>query len=393
MTWSDTIEGNRNFWRADTVFFAVNPRLPDDTDGILSFVVEREETSNLIYFQTSGSEGIPKWVGLSRAAFLASARAVNEHLESTSQDRWLITLPLHHVGGFSILARCHESGAKFFHMKERWSVDRFIAHCLQATVTLTSLVPTQVFDLVQANLHAPPGLRGVVVGGGALAKGIGLRAVELGWPVLQSYGMTEACSQIATEPLDHLYTGFDPDSLEVLGSWDLQTDEQGTLSVRGPALATGYLVKRDGAWSWERISAKRGLISRDRVQLWEHGTRKFLKFLGRESSFVKVLGELVNVAVLQQRLEELMAGEEAALGTAVIFPLADERKETRLLLAGTLSSDQLEMLRARFNENSPGHERIDESREIPKLPRTALGKLDMAALRTLLGEAAQRPGE
>lgn len=389
--WSDTIEGNRNFWKADTVFFAVNPRLPDDTDGILSFVVEREETSNLIYFQTSGSEGIPKWVGLSRAAFLASARSVNEHLESTSQDRWLITLPLHHVGGFSILARCHESGAKFFHMKERWSVDRFIAHCLQATVTLTSLVPTQVFDIVQANLHAPPGLRAVVVGGGALAKHIGLRAVELGWPVLQSYGMTEACSQIATEPLDHLYTGFDPDSLEVLGGWDLQTDDQGTLTVRGPALASGYLVKRDGAWFWEPISADRGLVTRDRVRHWEHGTRKFLKFLGRESSFVKVLGELVNVAALQERLEELIVGAGEALGSVVIFPMADERKETRLLLAGTLPFQQLESLRARFNEKSPGHERLHESREISKMPRTALGKLDMGALSALLCRASQRP--
>jgi O-succinylbenzoic acid--CoA ligase len=390
--WSDTLEGNRNFWKADTVFFAVNPRLPDDTDGILGFVVEREETSNLIYFQTSGSEGVPKWVGLSRGAFLASARSVNEHLESTGQDRWLITLPLHHVGGFSILARCHESGAKFFHMKERWSVDRFIAHCLQATVTLTSLVPTQVYDLVQANLHAPPGLRGVVVGGGALAKSIGLRAVELGWPVLQSYGMTEACSQIATEPLDHLYSGFDPDSLEVLGGWDLQTDEQGTLTVRGPALASGHLEKRGGEWSWEPISAERGLVTRDRVERWNHGTRKFLKFLGRESSFVKVLGELVNVAALQERLEELVVAAGEAPGTAVVFPLADERKETRLILVGALAVDHLEILRARFNDKSPGHERLDDSREVPKMPRTALGKLDIGALRTLL-EAAPRAGE
>src|SRR5687767_7857229 len=117
--WSDTFEDNLSFWEGNTAFFAVNPHLPDETDGILSFVTEREETSNLLYFQTSGTEGTSKWVGLSRAAFLASARAVNEHLESTAADRWLITLPLHHVGGFSILARCRESGAKFFHMKGR----------------------------------------------------------------------------------------------------------------------------------------------------------------------------------------------------------------------------------------------------------------------------------
>ena len=47
---------------------------------------------------------------------------------------------------------------------------------------------------------------------------------------------------------------------------------------------------------------------------------------------------------------------------------------------------ELESLRARFNEKSPGHERLDESREISKMPRTALGKLDMGALQKLLSE-------
>jgi o-succinylbenzoate---CoA ligase len=382
--WSDTIEGNRRFWEAETVFFGVNPHLPDETDGILSFVVECEETADLLYFQTSGSEGLPKWVGLSRKAFLASARAVNEHLESGAEDRWLITLPLHHVGGFSILARCYESGAKFFHMKGRWDIDRFLSWCLRETITLTSLVPTQVFDLVLANVQAPPGMRAVVVGGGTLAKDIGLRAGALGWPVLQSYGMTEACSQIATEPLDHLYAGFDPDSLEVLPGWDLSTDSTGTLTVKGRALASGYAVKRDEEWSWEPIDAQQGLVTRDRVQLWSHGTRRFLRFLGRESSFVKVLGELVNLSTLQARLDELMAGSEQEFGAAVILSMPDDRKGNRLLLVGTLPPPRLEELRARFNEKSVAYERLDESRHIERLPRTSLGKLDREAFERLL---------
>lgn len=382
--WSDTIEGNRNFWEAETAFFSVNPHLPDETDGILSFAVKREETTDLLYFQTSGSEGVPKWVGLSRKAFLASARAVNEHLEATEEDRWLITLPLHHVGGFSILARCYESRAKFFHMKGRWDIDRFMSRCLRETITLTSLVPAQVFDLVLGNVHAPPGMRAVVVGGGSLAKDIGIRAVSLGWPILQSYGMTEACSQIATEPLDHLYAGFDPDSLEVLPGWELSTDEGGTLTVKGRALASGYAIKRDEEWSWEPIDAQQGLVTRDRVQLWSHGTRRFLRFVGRDSSFVKILGELVNVSSLQARLEELMAGSEQEFAAAVIFSMPDERKENRLLLVGSLPTPRLEELRARFNEKSVAYERLDESRHVERLPRTSLGKLDREACERLL---------
>ena len=92
------------------------------------------------------------------------------------------------------------------------------------------------------------------MGGGGLAKDIGLAASELGWPVLQSYGMTEAASQIATEPLSHLLSGFDPDTLEVLPLWQLRTNEHDQLILRGEALAKRYLCQNDdGSWREERI--------------------------------------------------------------------------------------------------------------------------------------------
>jgi O-succinylbenzoic acid--CoA ligase len=289
------------------------------------------------------------------------------------------------VGGFSILARCYQSEALFFYMKGKWDVDRFLGLCLRETVTLTSLVPAQVFDLVQCRAPAPPGLRAVVVGGGSLSKDIGQRAVALGWPVLQSYGMTEACSQIATEPLDHLYSGFDPDSLEVLPLWDLSTEANGTLTVKGRALASGYAVRRGDEWSWETIDPRQGLVTRDRVQLWNHGTRKYLRFVGRESSFVKVLGELVNIAELQSRLDRLAADCDLPAGCVVVAAMPDARRETSLVLVGEVPVSDLERLRQRFNDAGAGFERLGESRQVSKIPRTALGKLDINALQPLLG--------
>ena len=69
-------------------------------------------------------------------------------------------------------------------------------------VTHTSLVPTQVHDLVKADLRAPETLKAIVVGGGHLDAATGRLARTLGWPVLASYGMTEAASQIATQTLE-----------------------------------------------------------------------------------------------------------------------------------------------------------------------------------------------
>ncbi|MCE9519375.1 MAG: AMP-binding protein [Verrucomicrobia bacterium] len=181
---------NARFWDANDVHIAANPQRPGDAIGLEEFATSRDDLRSLLYFQTSGSEGLPKWVGLPRSAFMASARSVNAHLEATSRDRWLIALPLHHVGGFSILARCHDNGAGFFHWQNKWDAADFAAVCAVEKISLTSLVPTQVFDLVQANLEAPPSLRAIIVGGGSLEKNLGARARTLGWPVLQSYGMT-----------------------------------------------------------------------------------------------------------------------------------------------------------------------------------------------------------
>lgn len=381
------LHDSQAFWQSSDVHIAVNPSRSQDAEGLADFASSNEATQGLLFFQTSGSEGSPKWVGLSREGFLTSAHAVNAHLKATAQDRWLIALPLHHVGGFSILARCHENGASFISSDEKWNAARFVEICTTQKITLASLVPTQVFDLVQARLTAPADLRAVVVGGGALAKEIGLRAQALGWPVLQSYGMTETASQIATEPLDHLDQGFDPERLEVLPIWDLQTDADDTLAVKGHALAKGYAFKQGAVWQWQPLEESRGLRTRDKAQLSWHGTRRFLRFLGREASFVKVLGELVNIAALQERLESLALAAGIPANRIVIWPMADDRKETKLLLVGESEPASLETLRVAFNASSLGTERLEEVRTVPELPRTPLGKLDRAGMTRLMEES------
>lgn len=381
-----THQENDAFWQSGRLHLALAPG-EAAPDGLAEMALARTDMAGLCYFKTSGSEGVPKWVGLSREGMLTSARAVNAHLESTSQDRWLIALPTHHVGGCSILARCHASRAAWTFLEGKWDAARFADQCAVEGITLVSLVPTQVYDLVAARLPAPDTLRAIVVGGGGMNRDVALRALELGWPVLQSFGMTETASQIATEPLEHLRAGFDPDSLEVLSCWQLGTDETDRLTVRGDALAKGYMVLRDGAWQWEPIDADVGLATRDRVQIWHHGTRQFLRFLGREASFVKVLGELVSLPELQARLERLCLEEGMAPASCVIWPVADERQETRLVLVGEAGEAVLEKLRVRFNAEAPGFQRLGGVRRLELIPRTALGKVNRGRLETLLGQA------
>lgn len=319
--------------------------------------------------QTSGTEGVPKWCAISKQAFLANAEAVNTHLAASAEDRWLLALPLHHVGGFAIHARAWLSAAAVVPFEGRWDAERFAMVCRDERITLTSLVPTQVFDLVQQQLRAPASLRAIVVGGGALAKELGDRARALGWPVLQSFGMTETSSQIATEPLAHLATAFDPEKLEVLPHWDLQADADGTLTVQGPALASGYVIGNQ----WHQIG--NSLLTRDRVQLWSEDGRRFLRFLGRDSQMLKILGELVALPPLQSRLDSLALGR---VDRCVLVPVEDARRGTTLVLVS--ADGRAAGLVDEFNACVRPLERVERFVQVDGLPLTDLGKVRLAEL-------------
>lgn len=161
-----------------------------------------------VLFKTSGSTGAPKWVALSRHALQVSAQAVNAHLEVAGDACWGLALPLHHVGGFGVMARANQAGCGLAAFTQRWQAADFANWLEQQGVTHSALVPTQVHDLVAAGLSAPNSLRAVVVGGGQLAPSLGQAARDLGWPVLASYGMTEAGSQIATQGLECLANSY-----------------------------------------------------------------------------------------------------------------------------------------------------------------------------------------
>ena len=195
-----------------------------------------------VLFGTSGSSGAPKWIALSKKALRVSAAAVNRHLEVTRDSCWGLALPLRHVGGFGVAARAHEAGCGWVVFDARWDPCVYQKWLADHQVTHTSLVPTQVHDLAAAGLRAPAALRAVVVGGGHLDVATGRAARALGWPVLASYGMTEAGSQIATQELASLTAAYEPAPLPLLPVWQAQLEDDGRLLIAGEALFSGTLI-------------------------------------------------------------------------------------------------------------------------------------------------------
>ena len=319
-----------------------------------------------------------KWVGLTKQALLTSARAVNEHFGITAQDHWLLALPTHHVGGFGILARALLSGSQMTRLEGKWNAAAFVQKCEEVGATLASLVPTQVFDLVASQLRAPETMRVVLVGGGALNRDLEAAALKLGWPVHCTYGMTETASGIAAQRMPGA-------EMDVLPIWEVSTDAEGVLSVRGKALAQGYAICTAGTWRWEAISADAGLRTRDRVEVLEVEGRSCIRFLGRQSGSVKILGELVALEPIQDQIESLKLGLGLHAADAAVCDVADLRKESSLVLAVSgMSTADAARLQKSLNETLRPFEHIHETRILDVIPRSDLGKVRLAELRALL---------
>ncbi|MEX1023503.1 MAG: AMP-binding protein [Planctomycetota bacterium] len=184
---------------------------------------------------TSGSTAEPKVVAHTLAAHLANARASAERLPFQEGHRWLLSLPLCHVGGLSLVFRAVVGGATLALPEPGASL---AASLVELRPTHLSLVPTQLRALLDdpSLAAALARLEGLLVGGGPCPPEWVAEARAAGVPVRTTYGSTECASQVATSRVDD-----PPSAARPLPGVELAFDEAGELRVRTPSLFAGYL--------------------------------------------------------------------------------------------------------------------------------------------------------
>jgi len=109
-------------------------------------------------------------------------------------------------------------------------------------VTHASLVPTQLLRLLEArdDRPAPPTFRCALVGGAHAPPQLVARALDAGWPLALTYGMTEMTSQVATAPPDLVRRK--PGAVGApLEGVELRIAGDGEILVRGATLARGLM--------------------------------------------------------------------------------------------------------------------------------------------------------
>jgi O-succinylbenzoic acid--CoA ligase len=331
---------------------------------------------------TSANRSDLKLVALSKQAFLASAAAVNAHLQVQREDSWFLALPDFHVGGLSISARAHLSSAsvkRWPGVGEKWNVRNFYTDLGDSYSTLVSLVPTQVWDLISLELSAPKFLKAAIVGGATLSHTLYERGRLLGWPLLPTYGFTECCSQVATADPESL-TRAEVPRLRILSHVIAKIGADLQLSVKSPSLLTGVATITDQKVQFQDPKENGWFHTQDKVDL----SGDALSFLGRSDDCIKINGKIVSQLALQNLLERIMS-ESGWREEAAIVTLNDPRRGNRVALAmATRDKTLLAAVTEKFNQEVLPHERIRESEMVPSLPRTDLGKVKLGDLAAML---------
>ena len=370
-------------WRSDESHILNNPTFNlEPGESAL-----RELWPGHLWFTTSGTTRRQRrWVGLSKQSLLTSARAVNQHLAVTKNDLWLSALPGFHVGGQGIWARAWLAGIEVIEVAGAWSPEYFVQQAAASGATLSALVPTQIYDLVQRGLKAPSCLRALVVGGGALHPELYRQARNLKWPLLPSFGMTECASQIATASINSLDQQQYP-PLQILPHVTCRLDQGGCLELSSAALLTAYAEWQPETGRLEVFDPKKNgwFKSEDRAEL----VGNFLNPRGRISDQTKVLGELVDLAQLEALLQSQVAALNLQL-SATLIATAHPRLQTQIDLVVAIESEKsiqmlAQNLKNAFDQSVLPFERSHNLYVVDKIPRTALGKIARQALFAQLG--------
>ncbi len=330
---------------------------------------------SIIY--TSGTSGRPKGVMLTFGNHLWSAFGSALNLGLDPSDRLLACLPLFHVGGLAVLLRSVIYGHPAV-VHPSFDPQR-VNTAIDDGVTIVSVVAAMLARMLDARGAAPypPTLRAILLGGGPAPRPLLERSAARGVPVVQTYGLTEAASQVATlAPAD---------ALRKLGSagkslfpTDIRIgrggapDGPGEILVRGATVSIGYWhrpgetaeVFRDG---W--------LHTGDIGRIDEDG---YLYVLDRRDDLIVSGGENVYPAEVEAVLLSHPAVAEAGVRGA-----ADERWGSVPVASVVLrpgAPATADDLRRYCGERLAAYKVPVRVTFVPALPRTPAGKLQRRLL-------------
>lgn len=251
---------------------------------------------------TSGTTGNPKAIVHSMQCHLENALGVCKLVNFTSNDSWLLSLPLYHVSGQGIIWRWLSTAGEL-HLPK----DDFYSSILK--VTHCSLVPTQLqrlLDYITKHNITEFNTKHILLGGTYIPTELTAKLLALGVCSYSGYGMTEMASTVSAKKSDHLS-----------GVGNLLTGRQikfvnNEIWLRGAGLALGY-------WKSGKVVSllnKEGWFATKDRGIWQNGE---LVILGRMDNMFISGGENIYPEEIEQVILKYPDIEQA-----FVFPISDK---------------------------------------------------------------------
>lgn len=279
---------------------------------------------------TSGTTGPPKGVRLTVDNLVASAIGCQESLASTHQDRWLLCLRAHHVGGLSTFIRGVVANQAVVTLP-RFDEARVLEAIQREHCSLVSLVPTMLVRLLDAGgLDTLTTTRAILLGGAPAPVDRVKAWARLGLPICPTYGLTESSSQVATVP---------PGRAEELAGTAGFVHSQATVEVQDGMLVVGGAVVSPGYLN-PSIEPRPHAGRFATGDLGHFDDRGALVVTGRSDDAIITGGENV-----QPEEVEAVLREHPAVDDAAVIGIEDATwghvLEARVVASRSLSTDEL----------------------------------------------------
>ena len=277
-----------------------------------------------IILSSSGTTGTPKVIALSETQLLHAARHIAAHNRLTVDERGFNPLPLWHINAEVVaLLASLVAGASLvlddrFHRSDFWSlIDRCEATWVNAVPAIISRIA-----VVQEGESVPARLRFVRSASAPLSPALLTTFEEAtGVVIVESYGMTEAASQICVNPLDgprkagsvgppvgvELRVAPLDDSRSPSDATPRGSANVGHVEIRGPSVITHY----EASGYEDRFDVDGWLRSGDLGYLDDDG---YLFLVGRSDDVINRGGE----KIFPREIEDVVLASSDVVAAAVI---------------------------------------------------------------------------
>lgn len=347
-----------------------------------------ERTGGVVLL-TSGSTGDPKPVGLSIDALWYTAGQVVEAHRLTREDRGYSPLPLFHINALVVAVLGSLRAGSTIGIPDAFHASEFWAQAEKWDATWINAVPSILMVLGQrAEAPQHPERIRFIRSASAPLPGATLTRIEarFGIGVVETYGMTEASSQITANPLPH--EGVRPGSVGLPRGTEVRiVDEKGTslapgqrgsVEIKGP----GVLNPSWGPNLWARQVVKHGWYPTG--DLGHRDEDGYLYLDGRSREIINRGGE----KVFPREVEEWLLAHPDVADCAVVgrpHPILGEEP-----VAFVVAADEEALAISGLDEwASSGLARFKRPAEyfvVKSLPKGSTGKVARQDLRRQVGE-------